>query len=268
MHAGEPGRAAPQAGRMPAVFFGHGSPTNTLDDNVHTRAWRAFGERTGRPRAVLMVSAHWYVPGVAVTAMPRPRTIHDFSGFPPPLHRFDYPAPGDPELAARVAALLAPLPVALDEGWGLDHGAWSVLAHAWPRADVPVVQLAIDRRQPPAWHHAIGRRLGALRDEGVIVAASGNVVHHLGALRRGHDPYPWAESFAARVRECLVRGEHAALVDWPSLDPGAPLAVPTPEHYLPLLYVLGASAPGEAVSVLTEGIELGSIGMLSVAFGL
>ena len=254
---------------MPAVFFGHGSPMNTLERNRHTDAWRAFGARHPAPRAVLAISAHWYLPEVAVTAMDEPRTIHDFRGFPPALGEFDYPAPGDPALAARVGELLAPLPVRMDRDWGLDHGTWSVLAHVYPAADVPVVQLSIDAVRPPRFHYETGRRLAALRDEGVLIAASGNVVHHLGLLRRGVDaaPHPWAADFDARVRAAIEGGDHQPLIDYPALGDAARLAVPTPEHYLPLLYVLGAQRAGDRVEFITQGIELAAISMLSFTLG-
>ena len=241
---------------------------NTLQRNRHTDAWRAFGDAGTRPRAVLMVSAHWYRAGVAVTAMARPPTIHDFGGFPPALHAFDYPAPGDSALAARVAGLLAPLAVEMDHRWGLDHGAWSVLAHVYPRADVPVVQLSIDASQPARFHYELGQRLAPLRDEGILLAGSGNLVHHLGLTRRDEhaQPYPWAEAFEQRALDAIARGDHGALIDYATLTPDARLAVPTPEHYLPLLYLLGASRPEDRLRVLTTGIELGSIGMLSFAF--
>ena len=252
---------------MPAVFFGHGGPMNTLQRNRHTDAWRAFGERAPRPRAILAISAHWYLPDLAVTAMARPPTIHDFSGFPPELNAFDYPAPGEPELAARTARLLAPLAVRQDARWGLDHGTWSVLAHAHPDARLPVVQLSIDAREPPAFHYEIGRRLAPLRDEGVLIVGSGNVVHHLGRLHRHPDapPHAWAARFERFVLDALSRGDDAALVGYAAIGADAAFAVPTPEHYLPLLYVLGARRPGDAARVLTDGIELGSISMLSVA---
>ncbi len=254
--------------RMPAVFFGHGSPMNTLQHNRHTDAWRAFGEQQPRPRAILAISAHWYLPDLAVTAMTHPPTIHDFSGFPPELNVFDYPAPGEPELAARTAQLLAPLAVRQDTRWGLDHGTWSVLAHVYRDARLPVVQLSIDAREPPDFHYEIGRRLAPLRDEGVLILGSGNVVHHLGLLHRYPDasPHAWAARFERFVLEALSRGDDAALVDYASIGADAALAVPTPEHYLPLLYVLGARRPDDAARVLTDGIELGAISMLSVAF--
>jgi len=255
--------------RMPAVFFGHGSPMNALEDNAHTRAWAAAGRSWPRPKAILAVSAHWYIRGTAVTAMEKPPTIHDFGGFPPALHAVDYPAPGDPALAARVADLLAPLPVALDREWGLDHGTWSVLVHASPRADVPVVQLAIDATQPPQFHYDLGRRLSALRDEGILLVASGNVVHNLRTVRWGADaqPYPWATEFNDQARGLIERREHAPLVDYLSLGEASRLSSPTPDHYLPLLYILGAQRDDDAVTTITDGVELGSISMLAFAVG-
>ncbi len=253
---------------QPALFYGHGSPMNTLESNRHTEAWRRSAALGPRPRAILAISAHWYVEETAVTAMARPRTIHDFHGFPPALHAFDYPAPGDPALAERIRALLAPLPVRADpDGWGLDHGTWSVLAHVYPEADVPVVQLSLDARRDAAFHHALGRGLAALRDEGVRIVGSGNAVHHLGRLARHPDapPHAWALEFEARVRDAVLRDEPEPLVDYHRFGAPARASVPTPEHYLPMLVVLGARRPDDRAAILTEGIELGSIGMLSFA---
>lgn len=258
---------APAATTQPAVFYGHGSPMNTLEANRHTEAWRRSGAMGPRPRAILAISAHWYVGETAVTAMARPRTIHDFYGFPPALHAFDYPAPGDPALAERVRALLAPLPVRADADWGLDHGTWSVLAHVYPDADVPIVQLSLDARREPAFHHELGRRLAVLRDEGVRIVGSGNAVHHLGRLARRADApaHDWALAFEAHVRDCVLRDEVASLIDYEGFGDAARLSVSTPEHYLPMLVVLGARRPDDRATILTEGIELGSIGMLSFA---
>ena len=196
---------------------------------------------------MLVVSAHWYVRDTRLTAMEAPPTIHDFGGFPRELYEVQYPAPGDPALAARVAELLAPLPVALDaETWGLDHGTWSVLRHVFPRADVPVVQISIDRTRPGPFHYDLGRRLAPLRDEGILLVASGNLVHNLHAYAWGvrlEEPYDWAGRFEVEARRLLLSGDHGPLVAWDTLGPEANLAIPTPDHYLPLLYVLGA-APG------------------------
>jgi len=256
---------------MPTIFFGHGNPMNALHDNAWSRGWAAIGQRLPRrPRAVLSVSAHWYLPGTAVTAMAAPRTIHDFGGFPRELFEVQYPAPGDTGLVRRVRELLQPLEVRADLSWGLDHGTWSVLRHLFPAADVPVVQLSIDETQPPALHYELGRRLRPLRDEDVLVIGSGDVVHNLHTYAWGRhpaEPFDWAQRFEARARELIVRGDHAALTDYAALGRDAELSIPTPEHYLPLLYVLGASDAGEAVSFPVEGMDGGSISMLSVQFG-
>ncbi|HYW90959.1 MAG TPA: 4,5-DOPA dioxygenase extradiol [Gammaproteobacteria bacterium] len=256
--------------RIPAVFLGHGSPMNAVQDTLWSRAWAAMGRQLPRPRAVLSVSAHWYVPETAVTAMATPRTIHDFGGFPRELFEVDYPASGDPALAARAQDLLAPVRVRADQSWGLDHGTWSVLCHVFPDADVPVVQLSIDATQPPEFHYELGRRLAPLRDEGILLLGSGNVVHNLQAYawdRHPAKPFDWATRFEATVRNLIQQGDNRALTDYAALGPDAELSVPTPEHYLPLLYVLGASETGETVSFPTEGIDGGSLSMLSVQLG-
>ena len=255
---------------MPALLIGHGNPMNAILDNEYSRAWREIGESLPRPRAVLAISAHWYRPGAWVTAMEAPRTIHDFGGFPRELHEFAYPAPGSPELAARVQELLAPLRVGADGEWGLDHGTWSVLCHLFPNADVPVVQLSMDETQPAQFHYDIGTRLRPLRDEGVLLLGSGNVVHNLHAYAWGRhpvEPFDWALRFEKSVRERLVAGDHAALVGYEALGRDAVLAAPTPEHYLPLLYVAGAQETGEPVSFPVEGVDGGSISMLSIRVG-
>ena len=255
---------------MPAIFFGHGNPMNALLKNAYTDGWASLGSSIPLPRAVLCVSAHWYLPGTAVTASPAPRTIHDFGGFPPELYRVEYPAPGSPELAGRVRDLLAPLPVGLDSRWGLDHGTWSVLCHVFPRADVPVVQLSIDETQPPEFHYETGRRLAPLREEGVLIVGSGNLVHNLHTYAwGGHrvEPFDWAVRFEEQARRFLLDGEDAPLVAYETLGRDAMLSVPTPEHYLPLLYVLGARRKGDAVTFPVEGFDGGSISMLTIRIG-
>ncbi len=242
---------------MPAVFFGHGNPMNALSRNQYTEAWAAIGASLPRPKAILCISAHWYIQDAAVTVSTAPRTIHDFGGFPRELYEVQYPAPGDPELADRVRKLLAPLPVRRDESWGLDHGTWSVLRHVYPKADVPVVQLSIDENQPPSFHYEIGQRLAPLRDEGILIFGSGNLVHNLHTYAWGQhtaEPYEWAVSFERRVRELLLSGEAKPLIGYEDkLGKEAILAVPTPDHYLPLLYVIGARTQSEAVSFPVEG---------------
>ncbi len=258
--------------RLPAVFFGHGSPTLALETNDTTRAWARIAEQIGRPSAILAVSAHWLTNGVAVTAMARPRTLHDFGrGLPAPLFDIQYPAPGAPALAARVRDLLAPLPVHLDQGeWGLDHGTWSVLSKAWPGADVPVAQLSMDASRPPAWHFEIGRRLAPLRDENVLIMGSGNIVHNLAVMDwagRDAPPYDWAVRFHDAMRGAIARDEPGAVIDYAAFGEDARLAVADPDHFWPLLYVLGARAPGEAARFETDHFEHRSLSMMSLVLG-
>ncbi len=255
---------------MPALFIGHGSPMNTLERNRYTEIWATLGAALPRPSAILAISAHWYIEASAVTAMERPHTIHDFYGFPQPLFDFQYPAPGSPELAQGVRDALAPMPVALDaDQWGLDHGTWSVLAHMFPTADVPVVQLSIDMGRPAGEHLAIGAALNPLRDEGVLVLSSGNVVHNLRrmnpVLRDAGEP--WAHRFDDAAVEVMTTrpGDAPMLADHPDYA----LAVPTAEHFLPLLYTAGiAAASGDAVTALARGYAMGSLSMTCHAVGL
>ena len=253
--------------RMPAIFFGHGNPMNALQTNAWTEAWNAIGRNVPRPKAILCVSAHWYAPGTLVTAVEKPRTIHDFGGFPRPLFEVQYPAPGDLELCHRVQELAG---AGFDDEWGLDHGTWSVLVHVFPDADVPVVQLSIDETQPAQFHYDLGRKLAPLREEGVLVIGSGNLIHNLHAYGWGRhvpEPYDWAVRFEKKAREWMSGGEHQPLIDYETLGRDAMLAAPTPDHYLPLLYVLGAQQPGDAVSFPVEGVDGGSVSMLAVQVG-
>jgi len=255
---------------MPAIFLGHGSPMNALSRNAYTQAWAAMGRSLARPTAVLAVSAHWYRTGCAVTANTAPRTIHDFGGFPQALYEIQYPAPGSPALARRVQSLLAPVEVALDERWGLDHGTWSVLMHLFPDADIPVVQLGIDKREAPRFHYELGKRLMPLRDEGVLVIGSGNLVHSLAAYNWEEPevaPYAWAERFEQQVRAALLRDDSDAVIDYPHFGADARRSVPTPDHYLPLLYILGLRREDDVLSFPVDGMDGGSISMLAVRFG-
>ena len=254
--------------RMPALFIGHGSPMNALERNRYTEVWRTLGAALPRPKAVLCISAHWLTRGLAVTAMPNPRTIHDFGGFPQALFDMRYPAPGNAALAQRVCEVLQPLPVALDMEWGLDHGAWSVLVHLFPKTDVPVLQLSLDATQPEAFHYAIGQKLAVLRDEGVLILGSGNVVHNLRRLNmQSGATYDWATRFETFARRAITVRDHSALIDWQAQGADAALSVPTPEHYWPLLPVLGAQMADEDAEIVIDGIELGSISMLTVKVG-
>lgn len=248
---------------MPAVFFGHGSPMNALEKNRYSRAWAAFGSSIPRPRAILVVSAHWYVKVTAVTAMPRPRTIHDFYGFPRELFAVQYPAPGSPELAQEVAEIVKPTRVGLDQdSWGIDHGTWSVLVHAFPGADIPVVQLSLHALRDLDSHLDLGTRLAPLRERGVLIAASGNIVHNLRALDWSQPDlaFDWARRFDDAAR--------AVLTERPSEAPGLqshadyPRSAPTPEHLLPLLYLAGlAGAANRPLELLIDGYAFGSVSM-------
>jgi 4,5-DOPA dioxygenase extradiol len=256
--------------RMPAVFFGHGNPMNALSENRYSEGWRRLGEAVPRPVAILSVSAHWYIDETAVTAMEKPKTIHDFGGFPQELYEVLYPAPGNPALANAVRNILSPIPVRPDQRWGLDHGTWAVLCHVFPRADIPVIQLSIDATQPAAFHYEIGKRLAPLRDKGVFIIGSGNLVHNLHAYAWGghaSEPYDWAIRFEKQVRTLLLSSDHASLIACEDLGPDAMLSVPTPDHYLPLLYIIALQREGERISFPVEGIDGGSVSMLAVQIG-
>jgi len=245
---------------------------NAIETNSFTRTLGKLGERLAKPKAVLCVSAHWLTEGTKVTGMAEPRTIHDFGGFPDSLYQVRYPAPGSPELAALVRETVGRDVVAIDEAeWGLDHGSWSVLRHLYPKADVPVVQLSIDENQPASFHYDIGERLAPLREEGILIIGSGNLVHNLHAYAWGQhtaEPYEWAVSFERRVRDLLLSGESKPLIGYENeLGKEAMLAVPTPDHYLPLLYVIGTRTESDPVSFPVEGVDGGSISMLTVRLG-
>lgn len=254
---------------MPAAFIGHGSPMNTLERNRYTAAWRALGEALPRPRAILAISAHWFINGTALTAMPRPRVIHDFYGFPQALSEFDYPAPGAPDVAAEIAEVVKPAYAALDrDSWGLDHGTWSVLAHMFPAADIPVVQLSIHAGEDLAYHVDLGERLAPLRERGIFIVGSGNVVHNLRRID-WHSPdraFDWAEDVDLEVKRIMTAqpDKLASVANHPAYR----LAVPTPEHFLPLAYLAGLSrAAGRGADVLVEGGAMGSLTMTSYVLG-
>lgn len=255
------------ASRMPVLFIGHGSPMNALNDNPYTRAWRGLGERLPRPKAILSISAHWETKGVLITAADKPRTIHDFYGFPPELFAVQYDAPGDPALARKIAAMLAPSARADLDSWGLDHGTWSVLHSMYPEADIPVLQLSMDIRLGPADHYRIGQALKPLRDEGVLILGSGDIVHNLRLFDRrpGAVTPDWAIGFNDLVKAKVLEGDDQALIDYRDL-PNVNLAFPEPEHFHPLLYVLGAREAGESVEFLTDEV-LSALSMTSVLIG-
>jgi 4,5-DOPA dioxygenase extradiol len=256
---------------LPAIFFGHGNPMNAVLNNDYTNAWSRIGRTIPRPKAILSISAHSFVPETGVTVATSPRTIHDFGGFPRELFQVQYPAPGDPALARKVQNLLAPLEVRLDNSWGLDHGTWSVLRHVYPDADIPVVQLSIDEGKPASLHFEIGKKLASLREEGVLIIGSGNLVHNLRAYAWGRhmpDPYDWAVRFETDAKDMMIAGKYKPLIDYETLGPEALLSIPTPDHSLPMLYVLATRQQSEIITFPIEGVDGGSISMLSVQVGL
>jgi 4,5-DOPA dioxygenase extradiol len=250
---------------MPTVFVGHGSPENAIADNAYTRSLTTLARTLPMPRAVLVVSAHYLTRGPDLTSAERPRTIHDFYGFPPELYEVEYPAEGSPTLAERAADLLGGV---LDAHWGLDHASWSPMRHMWPDADVPTVELSLDLEMPAREHYELGRRLAELPDEGVLVLGSGNIVHNLRAIdwNRPHGGYAWCEAFDAAVADRLEERDDAALVDYAAL-PGGRESVPTPDHYLPLLYAAAAAGPDASAVTSYEALEMGSLSMRCVRFG-
>ena len=254
-------------GRMPALFVGHGSPTNAIDDGEFSRAWAEMGQALPRPRAILCISAHWETAGTRVTAMESPKTIHDFSGFPQALFDVQYPAPGSPELARLACAILRKTEVRLDHEWGLDHGTWAVLRRMYPGADIPVVQLSLDRRQEPEAHYELGRDLRSLRNQGVLILGSGNIVHNLGQIVWQDTAYDWATEFDETMRRLVASGDHDSIMHYQRLGRAARLAVPTNEHFLPLLYILALQEKQDEVAFFTEKVTLGSISMRSLRIG-
>jgi 4,5-DOPA dioxygenase extradiol len=253
--------------KMPVLFVGHGSPMNAIEDNEFSRAWGEMGRALPAPRAILCVSAHWETPGPQVTAMARPRTIYDFYGFPQALYDVTYPAPGSPELARLVQASISDPRVQLDQSWGLDHGAWSVLCRMFPEAKIPVVQLSLDRSLSPQAHYDLGRQLRALRHRGVLIVGSGNIVHNLRRINWDGGAFDWALEFDDTMRRLILAGDHAAIINYPDLGQAARLAIPTNEHFLPLLYILAQQEQDEDVRFFAEQVTLGSLSMRSVQIG-
>lgn len=249
---------------QPAIFFGHGSPMNAIEDNQFTAMWEQLGKQFPKPKAILAISAHWMTTNVAVTAMSKPRTIHDFGGFPPALFAANYPAPGSPELAQRISQLLGPMHVHQDHTWGLDHGTWSVLIKMYPAADIPIVQLSLNLHEGEDFHFRLGKQLASLRDEGIMIIASGNIVHNLRRLDMRIDGFDWAQRFDTQIQEAILRGDFASVVNYTQYGQDAQLSVPTVEHYLPLLYVLGAKREGDQIAIVNKELVMGAISMTSV----
>lgn len=264
---------------MPVLFVGHGSPMNAIEDNEFSQRWRKMGQEIPQPKAVLCVSAHWLTRGTFVTAMEKPRTIHDFGGFPQALFDAQYPAPGSPAIAQATKALVKSTDIGLSHDWGLDHGCWSVVKQMYPQANVPVLQLSIDYYQPPQHHYELAKALGALRRKGVLILGSGNMVHNLGMIGfpRGTDPskqgfnvpygYDWAIEMNEAFKKHITDGNHQALMEYQKMGKSALLAIPTPDHYYPLLYVLGLQLPHEKPVFFNDKVIAGSLTMTSVRFG-
>lgn len=258
--------------KMPVLFLGHGSPMNAIEENEFVRGFRESVRTIPRPKAILCISAHWETKGTRVTAMPNPRTIHDFGGFPKALYEVNYPAPGSPELAEATKKIITKTEVILDDKWGLDHGAWSVIKHMYPNADIPVVQMSLDYQQTPAYHYELARELDRLRSKGILIIGSGNMVHNLRMVawdKMNVDDYgyDWALEASDKMKQFIQNGNHTSLINYRSNGRPFELAVPTPEHYLPLLYTLALQGKDEKVSLFNDKAMAGSLTMTSVRIG-
>ena len=254
--------------KMPVLFLGHGSPMNAIEENEFVSGFRKVGNEITKPNAIMCISAHWETRGTQVTAMQNPRTIHDFRGFPKELYEVQYPANGSPELAQETQRAISQTEVHLDEHWGLDHGAWSVIKHMYPDADVPVIQLSLDYTKPASYHFELARQLSSLREKGVLIVGSGNIVHNLGKIdwQRLNDyfGYDWANEANTKIKGLIENRDFAALINYEKLGSAFKLAIPTPEHYLPLLYILALQRKQEAISFFNDKAIGGSISMTSI----
>ncbi len=253
--------------KMPVLFIGHGSPLNAIEDNEFSRAWAQVGKSLPRPKVILCISAHWETTGTHVTAMELPKTIYDFYGFPQPLYEMKYPAPGSPDLARLAQKTVRSAQVLLDEEWGMDHGAWAVLCRMFPDADIPVVQLSLDRTKDPAFHYDLGKELKALRNQGVLIVGSGNMVHNLGVMAWQDMAFDWAMEFHEKLRQLILAGDHDAMIHYRKLGEAARLSIPTNEHYLPMLYVLALQDKDDQITIFTDRVTPGSISMRSLRIG-
>ncbi len=256
---------------MPVLFIGHGSPMNALENNQFTSKWREVASSFNAPKAILAISAHWYINELALSSSKQNQAIHDFYGFPESLHKFNYPALGNPELASRIKEILAvagELPdVFLNHEWGLDHGVWSILCHMYPEANIPVIQLSIMRDKTASWHYELARKLCKLREEEVLILASGNIVHNLRLLdwHNVRNTYPWAKEFDESISDMLIKKKHAAIINYEKLT-DARLAVPSEDHFIPLLYAIGAANESDEVTLFNQAVIYGSLSMTSVIF--
>ena len=255
-----------QEKKTPLLFIGHGSPMNGIEDNEFSENWEKLGQEIDPPSAVLCISAHWYTQGTFITAMERPRTIHDFYGFPKPLFDVQYPAPGNPSLAKETASLIHKTSVGFDHEWGLDHGTWSVAKRMFPKANIPVLQLSIDYTKDPQYHYELAKEINSLRKKGVLILGSGNMVHNLGVLnwQQPNKSYDWATEMNETFKSLINQGNHQSLIHYSKLGEAAKLAIPTPEHYLPLIYVLGLKEEKESISFFNDKTVMGSVSMTSL----
>ena len=253
--------------RMPVLFIGHGSPMNAIESNVFTNGWKAFAKTLPTPKAILMVSAHWYTNSLCTSDVTSPKMIYDMYGFPDELYRVNYPAKGSPELAKRLQILLGSQ-LSINNTWGIDHGAWSVLVHLFPKADIPLVQLSVNAHLEPLEFYDIGRKLRILRDEGILIIGSGNIVHNLGrvAWDMPTKGFPWADAFDSYIKEAILKNDHNKILDYRNASGGQP-SVPTPDHYDPLLYVLGATYPEDPIHIVNDSRSMGSLSMTSYVWG-
>lgn len=263
------GEALPSAETMPMLFVGHGSPMNAVEENEFSAGWRKVGKELPTPQAILCISAHWETRGTYVTAMEKPKTIYDFYGFPPEMYNLKYPAPGNLALAQETTTLVKKAKVQLDSEWGLDHGSWSVLRRMYPDANIPALQLSIDHFKSPEWHYQLAQELAALRKKGVLILGSGNMVHNLRMVNweNPHEPYDWAQEANAKFKELIAGGNHRPLIEYSTLGKAAMLSVPTPEHYLPMLYILGLKGEREAIQFFNDKAVMGSVSMTSFRVG-
>ncbi|HQV96962.1 MAG TPA: 4,5-DOPA dioxygenase extradiol [Saprospiraceae bacterium] len=258
--------------QMPVLFLGHGSPMNAIEENEFVAGFRRISSEIPQPKAILCISAHWYTRGTMVTAMDMPKTIHDFGGFPDALYEVQYPAPGSPALAKETAEILAPIVVAQDENWGLDHGAWSVIKHLYPKANVPVIQMSIDYTQPASYHFDLAKRLNSLRQKGILIVGSGNIVHNLGLvdwknLNKTDYGFDWAVEARSKINNWMLNGDFQPIIDYTKQGKSIQLAAPSPDHYLPLVYTLGLKSSKDKISLFNDKLLAGSLSMTSVYIG-
>lgn len=258
-----------QESNMPVLFIGHGSPMNAIEENEFTLGWQQVAKQIAKPKAILFVSAHWLTKGTFVTGMQHPETIHDFGGFPAELFATQYPAPGDPALAKEISELFTDTKVELDEKWGLDHGTWSVAKPMYPNADIPTLQISIDYHQPAAYHYQLAKSLTALRKKGVLIIGSGNMVHNLRLpdFSMGHKGFDWAIEINEVFKKHILDGNHQPLLDYEKMGSAAKLAIPTPDHYYPMIYTLGLQQKNEPVSIFNDKAVFGSLTMTSFQIG-